>query len=75
MKEGERVCGGRGQFGERPLWDFNAIAELGIAGWVAPGGDTEGWKLFTITKLRFAARFGMRGSCGFVAKNCGRAHA
>ena len=23
LKEGERVCGGRGQFGENPLWDFN----------------------------------------------------
>ena len=23
LKEGERVCGGRGQFGNQPLWNFN----------------------------------------------------
>jgi transposase len=25
LKEGERVCGGRGQFDNQPLWDFNTI--------------------------------------------------
>jgi len=28
LKEGERVCGGRGQFGEKPLWDLNTISKL-----------------------------------------------
>jgi hypothetical protein len=25
LKEGERVCGGRGQFGNKPLWNLNTI--------------------------------------------------
>jgi hypothetical protein len=28
LKEGERVCGGRGQFGKQPLWDSNTISKL-----------------------------------------------
>jgi hypothetical protein len=28
LKEGERVCGGRGQFGNKPLWDLNTILTL-----------------------------------------------
>jgi len=28
LKEGERVCGGRGQFGDQPLWDLNRILIL-----------------------------------------------
>jgi hypothetical protein len=28
LKEAERVCGGRGQFGEQPLWDLNTLSEL-----------------------------------------------
>jgi hypothetical protein len=28
LKEGERVCGGRGQFGKKPLWDLNPISKL-----------------------------------------------
>jgi len=30
LKEGDRVCGGRGQFGNRPLWDLNTIPGLWI---------------------------------------------
>jgi len=30
LKEGERVCGGRGQFGKQPLWKFNTISKLRI---------------------------------------------
>ena len=26
LKEGERVCGGGGQFGKEPLWDFNRFS-------------------------------------------------
>jgi hypothetical protein len=28
LKEGERVCGGRGQFGKEPLWNSNAFSKL-----------------------------------------------
>jgi hypothetical protein len=28
LKEGERVCGGRGQFGKEPLWNSNAFSAL-----------------------------------------------
>jgi hypothetical protein len=28
LKEGDRVCGGRGQFGNKPLWDLNTILTL-----------------------------------------------
>ncbi|MBV9157241.1 MAG: hypothetical protein JO097_13340 [Acidobacteriaceae bacterium] len=28
LKEGERVCGGRGQFDKQPLWDLNTISKL-----------------------------------------------
>jgi len=28
LKEGERVCGGRGQFGKKLLWDLNTISKL-----------------------------------------------
>jgi hypothetical protein len=28
LKEGERVCGGRGQFGKEPLWNLNAFSKL-----------------------------------------------
>jgi hypothetical protein len=31
LKEGERVCGGRGQFGNKPLWDLNAIPNARMA--------------------------------------------
>jgi hypothetical protein len=27
LKEGERVCGGRGQFGKQPLWDLNTFSK------------------------------------------------
>ena len=30
LKEGERVCGGRGQFGKEPLWNSNAFSKLGM---------------------------------------------
>jgi hypothetical protein len=30
LKEGERVCGGRGQFGNQPLWDSNTIWKIWI---------------------------------------------
>jgi hypothetical protein len=29
LKEGERVCGGRGQFGKQPLWNFNSFRSFG----------------------------------------------
>ncbi len=28
LKEGERVCGGRGQFGKESLWNSNAFSKL-----------------------------------------------
>ena len=28
LKEGERVCGGRGQFGKEPLWNLNTFSKL-----------------------------------------------
>jgi hypothetical protein len=28
LKEGERVCGGRGQFGKEPLWNLNTFLKL-----------------------------------------------
>jgi hypothetical protein len=33
LKEGERVCGGRGQFGKQPLWDLNTISKLSDEAW------------------------------------------
>ena len=30
LKEGERVCGGRGQFGKEPLWNWNAFSTLRV---------------------------------------------
>jgi hypothetical protein len=75
LKGAERVCGGRGQFGERPLWDFNTIAELWMAAWVDLGADMDGWKLFTRTKPRFAAWFRARGNGDLLVKEGERAHA
>jgi hypothetical protein len=31
LKEGERGCGGRGQFGKKPLWDLNTISKVAKA--------------------------------------------
>ena len=74
LKGGERVCGGRGQFGETPLWEFNAIAELWISVSVVPGVDMDGWKLFTMRKLRSATRLGTQGSREFLVNDAERAH-
>ena len=30
LREGERVCGGRGQFGKQPLWILNPISKFWI---------------------------------------------
>jgi hypothetical protein len=30
LKEGERVCGGRGQFGKQRLWDLNTVSKLRV---------------------------------------------
>ena len=74
LKGAECVCGGRGQFGEKPLWDFNRIAELQMAVSVVPGADMDGWKLFTMTKLRFATRLCTQGNWGFSVKDAERTH-
>jgi hypothetical protein len=30
LKGGEGVCGGRGQFGNQPIWELNTISKLGV---------------------------------------------
>jgi hypothetical protein len=44
LKEGERVCGGRGQFGKQPLWEFNTISNLRISLGRCGMFDEANWK-------------------------------
>jgi hypothetical protein len=44
LKEGERVCGGRGQFGKQPLWNFNTISKLRIQLGRCDMFDLTNWK-------------------------------
>jgi len=45
LKEGERVCGGRGQFGKQPLWGLNMISKFRME-----GGSTEECKCDSLGK-------------------------
>jgi hypothetical protein len=53
LKEGERVCGGRGQFGNQPLWNLNAIPKLRIAGGSADGCKCDA--LGSVSRTGYAA--------------------
>jgi len=44
LKEGERVCGERGQFGKQLLWDFNTISKLRIQLSQCDMFDLTNWK-------------------------------